>query len=87
MVFLALFSINAVNSLKGSVSVSVSEEANLEKIKQAIIELAENNARNNSRGIAKQIQIYINNHPEVTLEDLQSDPVFQNIGDFLLPVH
>jgi len=80
LVFLALFSINAVNSLKESVSISIREEANLEKIKQVVIELAENNARNNSRGIAKQIQIYINDHPEMTLGDLQNDTVFQNIA-------
>lgn len=80
LVFLCFFSLNVINQMKTLILREIGNEVNLVKVRQEITELAEDKARNHSRGIAKQMQIYINDHPEMTLEDLQNDSVFQNIA-------
>ena len=80
LIFVSFFSLRTINLIGESISEKIEEEINLEKIEQTVIELAEDNARNQTRGIAKQMQIYINDHSEMTLEDLKNDPVFQNIA-------
>lgn len=80
LVFLCFFSLEVINQIKTRISTAIEGGVNLVKVKQEITELAEDKARNQSRGIAKQVQIYLNYHSEMTLEDLQNDPVFQNIA-------
>jgi len=80
LVFLFFFSFNVINQIKTLILGEIGNEVNLMKVKQEITELAEDKARDSSRGIARQMQIYINDHPEMTLEDLQNDAVFQNIA-------
>lgn len=80
LIFLCFFSLKTIDLIKDSVSEIIKEEISLGKIKKSVIELAEDNAINNSRGIARQILIYVNSRPEMTLDDLIKDSVFQNIA-------
>jgi hypothetical protein len=80
LISLSFFSLKVINQIETSISMAIGGEVNLVKVKQEITELAEDKARTQSRGIAKQMQIYLNGHPEMTLEDLQNSSVFQNIA-------
>lgn len=82
LIILGSLAINEVGEIKESSTTQISEMSNeaITDSTKALNNLGEEIIRNKAIDVAKELEIYIKAHPEMTIEDLQNDEYFQSIA-------